>query len=338
MPLPVVMRRLAILALLAAQSAAALGMSAADPVVTAFPSRAEAKAYRAWRGKAIKVLVSRGDANSLATAAALSFTGSGAKTNTPPSAASTQDLAARAGELAPQSAAIGWMRLSLCAGSLSCDIRGVATAMRWVDADNGAAWLPTLAAAQRDRDAREVDRVLADMAQGSRFDLYWNSIVVLMFDALKTARKDLPGGYAASDSARLAAVFGIAAAEMIPPFAPVMDACRESAPERRDWCLKISKTMQRGDAIVTQMLGFALEKRLAASDSREARLLADRRRVLEWRRTATAGFDSPLLPWTRNARARARLSLMRAMPREEDVCVAILREHNKPTEPPEAHP
>ena len=52
--------------------------------------------------------------------------------------------------------------------------------MRWVDADNGAAWLQTLSAAQKDRDATEVDRILADMAHGERFDLYWNRIVVLM--------------------------------------------------------------------------------------------------------------------------------------------------------------
>jgi hypothetical protein len=209
--------------------------------------------------------------------------------------------------------------------------------MRWVDPDNAAAWLPTLAAAQRDRDTTEVDRILGDMARTNRFDLYWNRIVVLMFDALGAARSALPG---ASDSSRYAAVSGIAKGEVIPPFAPLVDACRESAmlAERRDLCLRISKPMQRGDTIAAQMAGFSIERRLLAPDSKEGRAIAERRRVLEWRVAAAANLDSPLLPWTKNARVRARIAQMRAMPREEDVCIAILRKHKMAVDPPEVRP
>jgi hypothetical protein len=45
--------------------------------------------------------------------------------------------------------------------------------------------------------------------------------------------------------------------------------------------------------------------------------------------------DAEPLPWLSNARARSRIAKMRAMPREEEVCIAILREHKKPLEPPE---
>ena len=51
------------------------------------------------------------------------------------------------------------------------------------------------------------------MAEGTRFDFYWNRIVVLMVDALDAARDQLPGGFAASDSARLTTVSGIASGE-----------------------------------------------------------------------------------------------------------------------------
>jgi hypothetical protein len=44
------------------------------------------------------------------------------------------------------------------------------------------------------------------------------------------------------------------------------------------------------------------------------------------------------LPWTKNARARARIAAMRAMPREEDVCIAILRQHKMALDPPEVRP
>jgi hypothetical protein len=282
----------------------------------------------AWTVKAIPVLTARADANSLATAAALSATGS---------AQTALDLAARANDLAPQSAAIGWLHLQLCIRSQACAVRDIATNMRWVDPDNGAAWLPTLATAQRDRDTTEVDRILGDMARNPRFDLYWNRLVVLMFDALGAARSALPG---ASDSSRYAAVTGIAKGEIIPAFAPLVDACRESVslPERRDLCLKISKPLQRGDTIAAQLAGFTIERRLLAPDSKEARAIAERRHVLEWRVAAAAKLDIALLPWTKNARARARVAQMRTMPREEDVCIAILRKHKMALEPPEVHP
>jgi hypothetical protein len=296
------------------------------------------------REAAAAVLTARADANSLATAAALRYAGSAANAKPGAGAASLRasalELAARAGELAPQSASIGWLHLQLCAGTPACDLRDVATVMRWVDADNGAVWLQTLAVAERDRDSTEVDRILADMALGVRFDFYWNRIVVLMVDALDAVVYDLPDGFAASDTARLATVTGIAGSEIIPPFTALTEACRESnaLPERRELCLKVSKSMQHSDTVAAQMAGFSLARHLLALDSKEARAVAERRRILEWRVAEAAKFDNPLLPWTKNARARARLAQMRALPREEDVCIAILKAHRMALEPPEAHP
>ena len=283
--------------------------------------------YGAWTDKAAQVLIARTDANSLATAAALRVAGA-------------VELAARASELAPQSAPLGWLRLQVCARSAACDLRDTATVLRWVDPENAAAWLPTLAAAERERDVTEVDRVLAVMARAERFDLYWNPIVVLMSDALEAVRRELPGHYAASDSARYATASGLAAGGIIPNFAPLADACRESIsfPERRELCLELSKTMQRSDTIAAQLVGFSIERRLLPPDGKEARAIAERRRALEWRAGAAAEVDAPLLPWTKNARARARLAKMRATAREEDVCKAILRAHKIALDPPEVHP
>jgi hypothetical protein len=337
-----VKRCLLVLALVVTHSAAALGTGAPGAMASAAGSHVAVEKYRAWRTAAAQTLIARADANSLATAAALRYAGSGggagktAGSNPKPSAV---ELAARASELQPQDASIGWLHLQLCSGTPNCDIRDVATVMRWVDADNGAAWLQTLAAAQRDRDQTEVDRILADMAHGARFDLYWNRIVVLMVDALSAARGELPGGFAGSDTARLTTVTGIASGEIIPAFAPLVEACRESngVPERHELCLRLSKTMQRGDTIVTQLAGFSIERHLLPPDSKEARAISERKHVLEWRQAEAAKFDTPLLPWMKNARSRSRLAHMRAMPREEDVCIAILRQHKMALEPAEEH-
>ena len=64
------------------------------------------------------------------------------------------------------------------------------------------------------------------MARATRFDLYYNQIIVMMFDALNGVRRELPGGVVASDTAKLTALAGVANAEIIPAFSPLIDACR----------------------------------------------------------------------------------------------------------------
>ena len=315
-------RWLQTLALLSAHSALALSPGGAHAPA--------ADKYQAWRAAAAQILVGRGDARSLATAAALSLV------SHKPEAV---ELAFKANELDPENTAIAWMRLQICANTPGCDIRDAATTMRWVDAENSAAWMPTLAAAGKDKDTMEVTRVLADMAQGVRFDVYWNRTVVMLFDALKKVRGALPSNYVPSDLTRLSEAVLVAGAVIMPPFAPLQNACRASpGTERQAACLKVSKIMQRGDTIPAQMAGFGLERRLLPPDGKEARIASERKRVLGWRVSTAAQLNEPILPWMRNAAARARIARMRTMAREEDVDLAILREHRMPIEPPEDHP
>jgi hypothetical protein len=314
-------------------SAPALG--AGSPACTAAPG---AGRYPVWRADAAQALARRGDARSLATAAALCFVASGSRVRAPTTVGKAAvDLAARASELDPQSPSIGWLRLQLCASSAGCDIREAATTLRWVDADNGAVWLPTLAAVQKDNDPAEIDRILSDMAEGSRFDFYWNPIVVLLFDGLSRASGDLPPHYLSSDLARLSEALLVAGNEIIPPLGAVTIACRDPASaERRASCIKLARVMQRADTVAAQVAGLQIEKHLELADAKETRTLAERRRVLEWRETS-ANLDDGL-PWRRSAMARERIAEMRAEPREEDVDLAFLRKHRLPLDPPEERP
>jgi hypothetical protein len=303
-------------------------------------ARADSDAYPAWRAAAARTLAARRDSGSLATAAALTFVGppSRSRAESAKAAAAALDLAVEASELAPDNPALSWLRLQLCTYAPGCDVRDAATTMRWIAADNGAAWLPTLATAQREKDTVEIDRVLAAMAEGAHFDLYANRATVMMFDALKNARTHLPANYLTSDLARLTEAKGIADAALLPSFSPLINACREAVgSDPREDCLTLSKTMQRADAVMAQLVGFAIEKRLTPTDARELRTIAERRRLLEWRVAAADQSDEPLLPWIKNARARWYVAKMRALPREEDVCIAWLREHKMPLEPPEDH-
>ena len=147
-----VTRCLLVLVLVAAHSAAASGAAGMAPNRTG--SRTTGDDYQKFSTAAAAALIARADANSLATAAALRFVGPSG--NLRPASSkplpSALELAADASELAPQNASIGWLHLQLCGSTPGCDIREAATAMRWVDADNGAAWMQTLAAAQKDRE------------------------------------------------------------------------------------------------------------------------------------------------------------------------------------------
>jgi hypothetical protein len=320
-----------LLLLAAAQAATATATAAADAPPRRAATNRESDRYHAWRTAVVGALVKRGDAQSLATAAALQF-------GAPAAGVQTQglQLAARAAALAPEDPAIAWLHLRLCAGAVNCDFRGAATDMRWLDADNAAAWLPTLSAAYRSDDTTELERVLMDMAETARFELYRGRIVVFMFSALQAAEKALPSRLQSADAARLALAEEVAGAASVPPFGALVDACRAAAAgsERRENCLRVAKLMQQSDTTPAQVAGLGIERRTLPADSREARALLERRRLLEWRSATAAQFDAPLLPWLRNAHARWRLARMRSLHRDEDVAVAILRKQGLPTEPP----
>jgi hypothetical protein len=330
--LTVVKHELKFLILCVAMSQPVAALATAAPGAK---SASPADKYHVWRDEAVRALAARADANSVATAAALSFTNSFAA---PAAAPPALQLIARASELAPENAAIGWLHLQLCATTPSCDSRDPAFVLRWVDPDNAAAWLAQLSTAHKDKDTIEVDRVLGDMARATRFDLYYNQIMVMMFDALNAVRRELPGGVAASDTAKLTALAGVANAEIIPAFSPLIDVCREAAgSERREDCRKLAKIMQRGDTVIVQMVGFGIERRLIPADSKEAKSLAERKHLLEWRLSAASKLDSAIMPWTQSSRTHTRLAQMRLRPREEDVCIALLREHKMALEPAESH-
>lgn len=299
---------------------------------------ARTERYRSGRALAAQLLIARGDAESLAAAAALSFFGParGTRTDFAADHIAAIELAAEASDRDPENAAIAWLRLELSASTAGYDIRDAATTMRWVDADNAAAWLASLAAAERERNATEIDRILAAMAQGARFDLYWNRTVVLLYDALKRIAEGLPRSYVASDAERFSEASSVASAEVLPSLQPLLGACvREpGALERRESCSRIARIMQRSDAVIAQLAGLSIEKHWAAPDGRDARAVAERRRTLEWRVATASQADEPLLPWMKSAQARHRIATMRALPREEDVDVAILRQHRLPLEPP----
>ena len=293
----------------------------------------DAKQYAAWKTEAARTLAAREDAISQATAAVLLFVTPSLESR---ARAQAWDLVTGAARIAPTSRAIGWLSLRICEGTLGCDVPDAATTVRWLDADNAAAWLPTLAVAQKDKDDRETDRIIAAMALGKRFDIYWNPAIVMMFDALTSAAASLPRGRAETDASRYQLVLDIAAAALTPTLTPLANACREgSGPlQRHESCLKVGAIMQAGDTLSVQSLAYSIQMHLAPPETKLGRSLAERRKALDWRRGEFSKLGLPFLPWLRNRWVLRRLELMRQYSREEDLMIAVLREHRVPLDPP----
>jgi len=230
--------------------------------------------------------------------------------------------------------------LRVCASTPGCDSRGVAAAMRWLDPNNAAAWLPTLESAVGSHDEVETDRVLAHMARGSSLDFYWDPIVARAFDALRAVAPRIPGHPLDSDAAILAAVEQAAGRLIIPSLTALETVCRDARPgsPRRTACEKIAQLLRHADTIDAQYAGYSIGRRFARYGSPGYRALGEARRVLEWRAANAARFDSPLLPWLRSAHARWRVEQMRKLPRQEDVIIAVLRYQGLPIDPPPPPP
>ncbi len=316
-------------ALLAFAGALCLPARQAETAPTGSVRTAGAQRPAPWLAAAIGLLGTRGDANSLAAAALLERSGDSALA-----------LANRAARLAPDDAAIGWVDLRVCASTPGCDTRGVAAAMRWLDPDNAAAWLPTLASAVDTHDDVETDRVLAHMARGSSLDFHWNPIVARAFDALRSVAVRIPGHALDSDAAILAAVERAAGRLIVPSLAALEGVCRDSRPSsaRRTACERIAQLLRHGDTTDAQYAGYSIGRRFARYGSPGFRALGEARRVLEWRVANAARFDAPLLPWLRSAHARWRVEQMRKLARQEDVILAVLRYQGLPIDPPPPPP
>jgi hypothetical protein len=279
-----------------------------------------------WSVGTARELLSRGDAKSLATAAILLQSANALAAN---GGLHAIDAADRAALEAPDDHAIGWIRLRICEQTPGCDLPGVATTLRWVDADNAAPWVSMLSAAIHDKDEQAADRALAGMAGAKRFYLYWNPTVTMVFDALKGAGARAPPGMSNADHSRLDAAYGISTL-VLPPLRPVPEACKDARPasRRHEPCARIAALLQRGDAVVSQMEGYAIQKRLFPVDSKDARIAAEHQKTLESRMRAERKFETAFLPWFNNRLAVHRLALMRQFAREEDVMNAVLREHH----------
>jgi hypothetical protein len=264
-------------------------------------------------------LIAAGDADSLA-AAGLGF---GPKRDT----AADLALLRRAAALASDRPDLVWLELQTCGLVPGCDPAPLAETLHRLDPENGAAWVPQLNRAVKLGSAGDVAQYVAAIGEAKQFDIYWNTIVAHVADALSKVSADVHSA--------VIKTIGVEAARYIPAFQNLSKACNESAtrdPARLAACRGVARALRDGDTYITEMEGVAIAERVWPEGTGEHDEAVEASRVIHYRIMDTdwgKGLES-------EPGAIEYLALIRAERREQNVTdILIAREGKSLTPPPE---
>jgi len=243
---------------------------------------------------------------------------------------------ARANVLAPKRADLAWLHARICMLVPGCEPEPVETRFRKLAPDNGVVWLGPLARAQSRGDKRVEDQILEAMSQARRFDLYWTDLVSRIAVA-QSARAPAPGTPGAQPHPLTTALDQTTEAmsdAVVPAFKPLNTSCdldRTQDPATRTRCLRIAQAMQQSDTTLVEGLGIGIAQRLATPATPDALVLEERGATLSYRSQAAGAVVRSQVE--RDKFSAQMIELMKKLPREQDVSLAILRWAGEPLLP-----
>jgi len=258
-------------------------------------------------------LISSGDADSLAALALL-----GPSWDKSPE--ERVALMARASAAAPARADLVWLHLQICRRVPACQPQPIEARLQQLDPGNAAAWSGELERGTVLADPAQVQATLAAMGNAERFDIYWNTTIVHLTGALsKAPTMDL--------STALVDAIGVAAAEAVPAYQQIGNACRGAAldfPETLAACRRLSAVLRHGDTYLTEMVGLRIAQRVWPEGSAQYQDAVAARRVARYRMDTYSRIDAAMPKG--NAAAQRYLDALAAHRTEQEVFVAeILR-------------
>jgi hypothetical protein len=243
---------------------------------------------------------------------------------------------ARANVIAPNRPELAWLHARICTVTPGCAPEPIETRLRKLAPENGVVWLGPLARAQARQDKRAAEQILEAMGQAERFDLYW-TLLVSRLTAARYARSPQPGTPGALPqplTAALNATTEALSAAVVPAFKPLSTACdlaRVQDPTTRTRCQRIAEAMQRSDTTLVEGLGLGMAQRIATPGTPEAVVLDERVAALSYRSQAAGALVREQVE--RDKFSAEMLELMKKLPREQDVSLAILRWAGQPLLP-----
>jgi hypothetical protein len=243
---------------------------------------------------------------------------------------------ARANLVAPNRPELAWLHARICSMTAGCAAEPLEARLRKLAPDNGVVWLGPLARAQGRHDKRVEDQILEAMSRAQRFDLYWTGLVWRLSTATsaripppsnpKTPAQPLTQALDQTTEALSTAV--------VPAFKPLNTACaldRTQDPATRTRCERIAQAMQGSDTTLVEGIGLGIAQRLATPGSPTATLLEERGATLSYRSQAAGAVVRAQVE--REKFSAQMIELMKKLPREQDVSVAILRWAGEPLLP-----
>jgi hypothetical protein len=244
---------------------------------------------------------------------------------------------ARASELAPERPELVWLHARACMEVRGCEPEPIEARLRKLDPSNGVVWLGPLARAQARRDVRAEDPILEAMSRAERFDLYWTALIWRL-SAARHANMPQPADGKPPPGAPLTAALDSTTESLsrivVPMFKPLSSSCgqqRVQDPTTATRCERIAQAMQRSDTTLVEGLGLGIAQRLAPPGSPNSVVIDERIGTLSYRSHAAGAVVSAQVE--RDKFSTQLLELMKKLPREQDVSVAILRWAGKPLLP-----
>jgi hypothetical protein len=243
---------------------------------------------------------------------------------------------ARANLVAPNRPDLAWLHARICMMSAGCESEPLEARLHKLAPDNGVVWLGPLARAQSRHDKRVEDQILEAMSRAQRFDLYWTGLVWRLSTA-RSARTPPPSNSkepAQPLTRALDQTTEALASTVTPAFKPLSAACalhRTQDPATRARCETIAQAMQRSDTTLVEAIGLGIGQRLATPASPTATVLDERGATLSYRSQAAGAVVRSQVE--RERFSAQLIELMKKLPREQDVTVAILRWAGEPLLP-----
>ena len=244
-------------------------------------------------------------------------------------------LARQATAAASKRADAAWLYVRLCDATSGCDAAPLEARLKKLAPDNGAVWLSVLKRAQTQKDAQAEAQILTAMGRAERFDWYWTTLVQRIATAAHASGPPRSDDQANTPlTGALTDTVAWLSSLMLPSLAPLTAACsaeRVRNPVRRVTCERIAQILQRGDSYAAEGLGLGIAQRLAVPGSEEARRSEQRIETLAYQNQTAAAVMAGQIE--REKFSAELIELMKKLPREQDVSLAILRWAGEPLTP-----
>lgn len=236
----------------------------------------------------------------------------------------------------PDRADIAWLYSQLCVQASGCAPEPLEAQLRKLDPGNGIAWLGALGRARAKADVPAETAILTAMSRSPRFDLYWNPLVSKLGLAIsQSTSAEAKNAMMDPLTSGLNEAVGWLSSIALPAFQPLREACSGagvSGPTVRTNCIRISDAMRRGDTYIVEGLGLGIAQRMAAPGSDAAAQIEQQITLSRYQRETATGVMEVQLD--RQKFSQQLVELMKKLPREQDVFLAVLRWSGSSLTPP----